>query len=205
MSKVGTGPGRTTPTRVNRSTIGWNVAIAIGEEKGVYLSVMLRARRIRSAAGALEGNAKSRPARSTEVAICRDPAACTSTFNPCAANASATRGSWKNGIFSEPTTPRTTVSGAVAAAGAGVDSPPLSPNPIATTATTATAPPTSSTLRRESGSPPPPVAGTAASGSAPVPVLTNSAVATVSSGVSSSRRTTRSIRIGTNSRTGRSA
>ncbi|WP_329236311.1 hypothetical protein OG417_31680 [Actinoallomurus sp. NBC_01490] len=64
---------------------------------------------IRSAAGALEGKAKSYRLRSTEVAIWRDPAESTSTASPARANALRTAGSAKNASFSEPMTPRTVV------------------------------------------------------------------------------------------------
>src|SRR6266702_4236491 len=106
MAKIGTGPGRTTPAVVSRSTIGVNVAIAIGEENGVYFVVRLCWRIIVSAAGTLDGKAKSYLPRSIEVAIWRDPAGSTCTRNPLRASASITFGSVKKGIFSDPTTPR---------------------------------------------------------------------------------------------------
>jgi hypothetical protein len=44
------------------------------------------------------------------VAISREPATSTWTWSPWRANAAATSGSRKNGCFSEPITPRATVS-----------------------------------------------------------------------------------------------
>src|SRR3954467_2454369 len=111
MLKVGTGPCFTTPALVSRSAIGWNVAMAIGEENGVYFVLILRLRWMYSPAGALDGNAKSKRPRSIEVAIWREPAGSISTFTPLSAKARTTCGSSKNAFFSEPITPRTTASG----------------------------------------------------------------------------------------------
>src|SRR5918998_5496157 len=51
-------PGATTPTCVSSSTIGPNVATAIGEENGAYVRGVGCCASSLSAAGELEGNAK---------------------------------------------------------------------------------------------------------------------------------------------------
>src|SRR5688572_33189516 len=52
-------PGATTPACVSRSTIGANVATAIGEENGAYVRAVGRCASSLSAAGELDGKAKS--------------------------------------------------------------------------------------------------------------------------------------------------
>src|SRR5262245_31166301 len=83
------------PLADSRFTIGWYVAIAIGDENTAYFFPLIAGRpgdgcRMRSAATVLDGNAKSYLLRSTEVAISREPAVSTFTSNPCLASAAFT-------------------------------------------------------------------------------------------------------------------